>query len=195
MKTIKLSEYAKQHSIVYKTAWNRYKRGKIPNAFEDNGSILIEIKEEESNKNFNKVIIYSRVSSSENKKNLKLQSQRLEDYSIARGYQIVEIVEEIGSGVNDNRKKLTKLLTSDNYSKIIVEHKDRLTRFGFNYLEVLLNNQGKKIEVVNEAKDRETDIVQDMISVIYSFSRKLYGQRRGKKVSEKIENCIKEEIK
>jgi predicted site-specific integrase-resolvase len=190
---MKLKQYAEENSICYRTAWNRYKKGKIPNAIKVCGNILIKIDEKEELND--KVVIYSRVSSSENKKNLLMQSERLQNYSIAKGYQIVEVIEEIGSGMNDNRKKLLKLLEKDNYSKIIIEHKDRLTRFGFNFLETLLKKEGKTIEVVNLAKDKETDLVQDMISVIYSFSAKLYGQRRSKNISKKITELIKEEKK
>ncbi len=64
-----------------------------------------------------------------------LKAQRLKEYAIARGYRIYKIAEEIGSGVKDNRKKLNQLLQDKNYNKLIVEHKDRLTRFGFNYNE------------------------------------------------------------
>jgi len=190
-KYIKLSEYAKQHSIVYKTAWNRFKAGKIPNAFKDElGNVLIEIKPDIQNEN--KVALYSRVSSNENKKNLETQSERLKMYAIAKGYTIIENIKEVGSGVNDNRKKLQKLLETEGYQKIIVEHKDRLTRFGFHYIETLLNKQGIEIEVINLAEDEKTDLMEDLVSVIYSFSAKMYGLRRSKRKTEEVIKCIKE---
>ena len=195
MKTIKLSQYAKDHSICYKTAWNRFKDGKIPNAHkEPTGSILVEV--EEINKSIdNKIIIYTRVSSSQNKTNLVSQADRLSDFAISNGYEIIDIIKEVGSGVNDSRPKLIKLLNREDYSAILIEHKDRLTRFGFNYLETLLNINNRKIIVANLVKDRESDIMQDMIAVLYSFSAKLYGQRRAKNISSKIEACINKEIK
>ncbi len=67
-----------------------------------------------------------------------------------------------------------------------IEHKDRLTRFGFNYIETLLALQDRHIEVVNPAEDDKQDIMQDLISVIYSFSARLYGRRRAKRKTEKI---------
>lgn len=76
------------------------------------------------------------VSSSENRSNLESQANRLKDYCQAKGYQIIRVVKEIGSGVNDSRKQLIKLLESNDYNLIVVEHKDRLTRVGFNYLKV-----------------------------------------------------------
>merc|ERR1712178_646992 len=85
--------------------------------------------------------IYARVSSAENKDNLDRQAELLKDYSIARGYKIYKIVKEIGSGLNDDRKQLGNIL--------VVEHKDRLARFGTNYIELLLKELGKKLEIVN----------------------------------------------
>lgn len=181
---MKLSDYAKKHNCTYRTAWNRYKAGKIPNSYELNGHIYID---ETKKYNDKSVVIYARVSSNENKSNLDSQADRLYQYAIARGYKIVEIIKEVGSGVNDNRKKLQKLLSSEkDFSKIIVEHKDRLTRFGFNYIETLLKINGRQIEVVNCNEDEKHDIVQDLISIIYSFSAKLYGLRRSKRKTEEI---------
>lgn len=194
MKNIKLSEYAKQNSITYRTAWNRFKAGKIKNAYKDSlGNILIEIKENGIDEKI--AVIYARVSSSENKKNLEPQAERLKEYGIVRGYQIIEIVKEVGSGVNDNRKKLNKLLKDDKWGTLIVEHKDRLTIFGFNYIEILLNKRGQKIEVVNLAEDIKTDLVQDLISIIYSFSARMYGLRRGKRKTEEIIKHLEENDK
>jgi len=109
-KYIQLRDSAKNHSVTYRTAWNRFRAGKIPNSFKDaNNNIIIEVINEKSI-DLSKVAIYTRVSSNENRRNLDAQATRLKEYSIARGYQIVEVVKEVGSGVNDNRKKLKKLL-------------------------------------------------------------------------------------
>lgn len=88
--------------------------------------------------------------------------------------------------MNDKRPKLTKLLQEPTYTRIVVEHKDRLTRFGFNYLEVLLKNQGITIEVINVAEEEKEDLIQDFISVITSFCARIYGQRRSKRATEKL---------
>jgi len=192
LKRIKLSEYAELHSVTYRTAWNWYKAGKIKNAFKDEyGNVLVEIEEETPFEN--KVAIYTRVSSNENKSNLEAQAERLKQYAIAKGYQIVHIVKEVGSGVNDFRKKLLKLLQQDDYGILLVEHKDRLTRFGFNYIKTLLEKDKKRIEVVNEAEDDKSDLMQDLVSILYSFSARLYGLRRSKRKTEKIIKCLEED--
>ena len=125
---MKLPVYARIPGIGYRTAWNMYKRGEIPGAYQlPSGTIIVP--EEATTELPDKVAIYARVSSSENKDNLDRQAERLEEYCIARGYRIAKVVKEVGSGVNDNRRKLEKLVTDRSYNRLVVEHKDRLTRF------------------------------------------------------------------
>jgi putative resolvase len=98
--------------------------------------------------------IYARVSSAENKDNLDRQADRLKDYAVARGYKIYKVVKE-GSGLNDNRQQLAKILVDPNYNVLIVEHKERLARLGTNYLEILLKELDKKLEIVNQSEDKQ----------------------------------------
>ena len=94
-------------------------------------------------------MLYARVSSSENKKNLVAQMERLRLFAAAKGYSVVQEVQEVGSGLNDGRKKLNKLLENQSkFDVLLVEHKDRLTRFGFTYIKLLLKNSGKRVEVI-----------------------------------------------
>lgn len=186
---MKLSDYAKERGITYRTAWNRFKTGKIPAAIKDPLTGTIHIRPE-SRSNNNKVSLYARVSSNEQREDLDRQLIRLREYATVRGLTIIEEIKEIGSGVNDSRKKLIGLLQKNNWNTLIVEHKDRLTRFGFNYIEALLNNQGRKIEVVNLVSDEKSDLIQDMISVLYSFSARMYGRRKTKR--KKVESLIAE---
>ena len=185
----KLSDYAKKFNVTYRTAWNRFKAGKIQNAFvDDTNHVCIPIQTiDVLNK---KVVIYSRVSSNEMKENLQRQSERLTNYAISNGLTIVKTVAEIGSGINDHRPKLIKLLSDNNFDLILVENKDRLTRFGFNYLKTLLNTQGKDVLVVNNSDDDKTDIINDLVSIIYTFSARIYGLRRAKNKQQEILNII-----
>ena len=95
-------------------------------------------------------------------------------------------MKEIGSGVNDTRPKLLKLLTDPSVGVIVVEHKDRLTRFGYNYLEQLLKMQDRRIEVINLAENGKEDLIQDFVSIVTSFCARLYGQRRSKRKTERL---------
>lgn len=179
---MKLSEYAKLNSVSYKTAWRWFRDGKIKNARQLNtGTVVID--EEEKYIKGEYIVIYARVSSSENKSNLEHQAQRLIDYCAAKGWIVNEVIKEVGSGLNDSRKKLLKLFKENKATKIVVEHKDRLTRFGFNYIKELFDGE---IVVINEAEDDKQDLIQDFISVITSFCARIYGQRRSKRKTEKI---------
>ena len=181
----KLSDYAKKHNVTYRTAWNRFKKGLIDGAFMDeHGHIKIPVL---SLDKLNNAIIYCRVSNNDAKDNLNRQTDRLTDYTIRNGYNIIDIVKEIASGLNDNRKKLTDILKRDDWDLLIVENKDRLTRFGFNYIKTLLNSKGKDVIIVNQSDDDNTDLIQDLVSIIYSFSARLYGLRKKKSKKEIID--------
>src|SRR6266705_4388013 len=130
------------------------------------------------------VVVYARVSANENRPNLDTQAERLSAYCAAKGWKVSKVVKEVGSGVKDGRKKLLALLADPTITVIVVEHKDRLTRFGFKYIETLLAVQGRSIEVVNLAENPLEDLIADLVSIIYSFSSRLYGQRRAKRKTE-----------
>jgi len=124
------------------------------------------------------------------KENVFLQEQLLFlKMCIAKGYQIVRVVKEVGSGVNDHRKLLLKLLEQTDYNLMVVEHKDRLSRVGFNYLKVLLNQTNRDIEVVNLAEERKDDLMQDFVSIITSFCARLYSLRRRNRKTECLIKC------
>lgn len=191
---MKLSTWAKKNSVCYQTALNHWKRGLIKGkqlstgtivVFEDDGE-AVEVKELQ-------IATYSRVSSSQNKDNLDKQQERLISYANAKGYKTKYNIKEIGSGLNDNRPLLNKLLSDNEVSVIIVEHKDRLTRFGFNYIELFMEGQGRKIEVINNIGDDKSDLIQDFIFIITSFCARIYGQRRSKRCTEKLINELNEE--
>ena len=181
---MKLSDYAKRQGISYRTAWRWYKAGLLNAEQMPTGTIIV--RDDTVTPVQERTIIYARVSAAENKSNLDSQAERASQSCIARGYQIGGIIKEIGSGVNDQRPRLIKLLNDSTARRIVVEHKDRLTRFGFNYIETLLKQQGRSIEVINTVADGKEDLLQDLIAIITSFCARLYGQRRSKRKTEKI---------
>lgn len=95
--------------------------------------------------------------------------------------------------MNDNRKQLALLLEDDNYNILLVEHADRLARFGTNYMKILLSKCGKELEVVNSAENGRDELMQDLVSIIYSFSARMYGLRRAKRKTEKITQELQNE--
>lgn len=180
---MKLSDYANKNGVAYQTAWNHWKKGLIPNAKQlPTGTVVIT----DGDASFDTVVIYSRVSNSSRRQtDLVRQSERLEEYAIAKGWQIEKVIKEVGSGLNDTRSQLIQLLKNPPKC-ILVEHKDRLTRFGFNYLEVLLGNQGTTIHVVNRDQKKDNELLEDMAAIITSFVARLYGRRRSKKRTQTI---------
>lgn len=188
---VKLSKYAKMSDVSVRTLWRRIKDGTLKVEYSNTGRVFVNIEEQQS---FNlNVCIYARVSSSENKVNLERQKERLISYCNAKGYNVSKIVTEIGSGLNDERKKLESILTDKAINLIVVEHKDRLSRFGLNYIQKLLELDNRRIEVINPQSNDEDDLMQDFVSIITSFTARLYGRRRSKRMTEKIiENAKKE---
>jgi putative resolvase len=184
---MKLSDYAHKIGVTYKTAYRWYKAGKIRGYQMDTGTIIIEQTDAARPE---RVAVYARVSSSENKDNLEAQAERLVHYCEAKGYQIHRVVKEVGSGVADNRQKFLALLGDPTITRIVVEHKDRSTRFGFRYLEVLLELQGRSMEVVNLADDGREDLLDDLVAIVYSFCARLYGQRRAKRKAERVTEAL-----
>ncbi|HST87600.1 MAG TPA: IS607 family transposase [Ktedonobacterales bacterium] len=184
---MKLSDYAKQMGVRYETAWRWYRDGKIQGRRVGPRTIIItEGQEAPAAPAPQQVAIYARVSSAENRSNLDSQAERLAAYCMARGYQVAKVVKEVGSGVNDGRPKLLALLEEQSIGLIVVEHQDRLTRFGFRYLDTLLKTQGRAIEVVNQAENGTEDLLADLTAIVYSFCARLYGQRRAKRKTEVI---------
>lgn len=182
---IKLSEYAKRHGVCTKTAWNHFKRGLIQGAYQlESGTIVIPDSYEVKRPEY--VVVYSRVSSSENKDNLNAQAERLLAFCAAKGLPVKEDVREIGSGLNDSRPKLLRVLSDGLATHLVVEHKDRLARFGEPYIRECCKKFGCELVVINEASNDRDDLMQDFVSVITSFCARLYGQRRNKRRTEKL---------
>jgi putative resolvase len=185
---LKLSDYAEELGISYQTAWKHFKAGKIPYPTRKlpSGTIIVDYDRKSQTLIKGNAAIYARVSNAENKDNLEHQAQRLVDYATARGYKIQYVVKEVGSGLNDNRKKLADLLNKSDYDILIVEHRDRLARFGTNYMDLLLKRCNITLDIVNQVEDKKDDLMTDLVAIITSFSARLYGQRRGKRKTEKI---------
>jgi putative resolvase len=117
--------------------------------------------------------------------------KRCEDFCSAKGLIVEKVFKEIASGMNDKRKILIKMLET-NPKIIVIENKDRLTRFGFNYLDLLLSKLGSKIIVINENSGDEQDLIKDLVSIITSFCCRLYGLRRSKNKIDKIKKVLNE---
>ena len=189
---MRLSVYAKKTGVTYKTAFRWWKAGKLDAYQMDTGTIIV--REPATSAEQLQVALYARVSSAEQKEDLERQMQRLKDYAASKGYQVTKLVRELASGLNDRRPKLMKLLTDASVGIVVIEHRDRLTRFGFNYIEQLMQMQGRRLEVIFPS-DTDNDLVDDFIAVITSMASRLSGRRTSKRRAEKIKQCVEQVMK
>src|SRR5258708_23303194 len=183
---MKLSDYAKQVGVTYKTAYQWWKAGQLDAYQLPTGTIIVR----EATPSATGVALYARVSSAEQKAEVTRQLHWLRDYAAARGYQVVSEVTEIASGLTDERPRLTKLLTDAQVGVIVVEHRDRLTRFGYGYIAALLEHEGRRVEAIYPT-DTDNDLVDDCVAVITSMAVRLYGRRNAKQRAAQIQECVK----
>ena len=142
-----------------------------------------------------KIVIYTRVSTSNQKDDLKNQVEFLRQYANSKGIIVDEVIEDYGSGLNYNRKKWNKLIDScmtNEISTIIITHKDRFIRFGYDWFERFLTKFNVEIIVVNnESLSPQEELVQDIISILHIFSCRIYGLRKYKKKIREDEDVEK----
>lgn len=142
-----------------------------------------------------KNIIYTRVSTSNQKDDLKNQIDFLRQFTNSKGIIIDEVIEDYGSGLNYNRKKWNKLIDEcmlNEIDTIYITHKDRFIRFGYSWFERFLSKFNVKIIVVNnEALSPQEELVQDIVSILHVFSCRIYGMRKYKKKIEGDEDIAK----
>lgn len=129
------------------------------------------------------VATYARCSTSDQKQHgdIDRQSQRLSEYCAKKKYKVEYIIKDMGSGLNDKRKGFTKLcnlVVNGKINKVVIEHKDRLTRFQYNLIEFFFNSYGVEIELLDKKECTEQEeLVNDMMMLIASFSDKVYSLR------------------
>lgn len=144
---------------------------------------------------FRKIVIYTRVSTRNQTDDLENQVDFLQTYVNAKGLIVDEIIRDYGSGLNYNRKKWNQLLgevMENKVKMILVSHKDRFVRFGFDWFEKFCNKFNVEIVVVkNEKLSSQKELVQDIVSILHVFSCRLYGLRKYKKQIEGDENIAK----
>lgn len=202
--TYKPSEFAEMVGVTVKTL-QRWDNEDILKAFRTptnrryytNQQYMEYIGKTVTDKDARKTIIYTRVSSSGQKDDLKNQVEFLKQYANGKGIIVDEIFEDIGSGLNYNRKKWNKLLEDcilGLIKTIIISHKDRFIRFGFDWFERFLKSNGVELIVVNnESMSAQEEMIQDLISIIDVFSCRIYGLRKyKKKIMEDVEVCSKD---
>lgn len=145
-----------------------------------------------------RVVAYCRVSSAAQKTDLKNQRHVLEDFCAARGLANVEFIEEIGGGLNFKRKKFESVMDDIGMRQIktlVIAHRDRLTRFGFEWFERYAKQHGCEVLVLNQERlSPEQEMVQDLMTIVHCFSSRLYGLRNyRKKLNEALGKDVRHE--
>lgn len=200
MKYYSIGKFAERLNVTPQTLRNWDKGGKLkPHHISDAGHRYYS--EEQLRQALNlpspkerKVIGYCRVSSNKQKDDLKRQIENVKTYMYAKGYQF-EIISDIGSGINYNKKGLNQLIymiTDNEVKRLVILYKDRLLRFGFELIENLCNKYGTIIEIIdNTEKTEEQELVEDLVQIVTVFSCKLQGKRanKAKKMIKELVNC------
>lgn len=181
-------EWAAREGLNPQTVWKWCRTGKMPVPVEHtpSGMWLVHDPKYETptpDGNEGRTVCYARVSSADQKDDLQRQADRLKAFAIGMGVEDPEVVMETGSGMNDRRRKLNRLLSDPTVTSIIVEHRDRLARMNAGLVESALKAQGRRVIVVDDT-ELDDDLIRDMAEVLTSFCARLYGRRAAKHKAE-----------
>ena len=181
---MRLSEWARREGVHYQTAWKWFRDGALPVPARQTatGTILVDVPRREEQTAG--VALYARVSSSDQREDLDRQVGRLAAWATAQGLRVTGTVAEVGSGLNGSRGKLKRLLADPAVGTIVVEHRERLARFGVEYVEAALRAQGRRLVVIEE-REVDDDLVRDITEVLTSMCARLYGRRSARRRAER----------
>ncbi|MCA1680137.1 MAG: IS607 family transposase [Thermoleophilaceae bacterium] len=179
---MKLSDYAREEGVHYVTAYRWWRQGKLPVPARQlpSGTIVVDKPRPAADG----VALYARVSSSDQREDLDRQVGRLAAWATAQGLGVTATVAEVGSGLNGSRGKLKRLLADPALGTVVVEHRERLARFGVEYVEAALRAQGRRLVVVEE-REVDDDLVRDITEVLTSMCARLYGRRSARRRAER----------
>lgn len=193
-----VKEWARLEGLHPQTVWKWCRQGTMPVPVEQTptGMWLIHDPKygtaSQPNPADTRTVCYARVSSGDQKNDLQRQADRLKAFALSMGVEKPEVVTETGSGMNDKRRKLNRLLSDPTVGTIIVEHRDRLARMSMGLVESALKAQGRRIIVVDDT-ELDDDLVRDMTEVLTSFCARLYGRRAAKHRAEKALEAMRDE--
>ena len=173
---VKLAEWARSYGVHPNTAYRWFREGKMPVPARRLTSGTIVVEQTPTAVADGRSVAYCRVSSHDQREDLERQAGRVSLWASEQGFSIDEVVTEIGSGLNAKRPRLARLLADEGVVRIVVEHKDRLARFGVEHLAAALSAQRRHILVVDDGES-DDDLVRDMTEVLTSFCARLYGRR------------------
>ena len=179
---MQVREWAKREHLSPYTVWKWCREGTMPVPVEQTPTgmwLIHDPKYETAPTVTERAVCYVRVSSNDQKNDLQQQADRLKAFAFNMGVDAPEVVTEVGSGMNDKRRKLNQLLADPTVTTIIVEHRDRLAQVNMGLVESALKAQGRRILVVDDT-ERDGDLMCDMSEVLTSFCARLYDRKSAK---------------
>src|SRR5215218_3663281 len=189
---MKLAAWARVNGVHPQTAYRWFRQGTMPVPARrlPSGTILVEVPGSDDDGLDRPAVLYARVSAHDQRGELDRQVARLSRWATAQGVTVAEVVTEVGSGLNGRRPKLRRVLADPRAAMIVVEHRDRLARFGVEQLEAALSAQGRRLVMVDPGEASE-DLVGDMIEVLTSFCARLYGRRGARNRALRAVTCAR----
>jgi putative resolvase len=190
---MKLAAWARANGVHPQTAYRWFRQGTMPVPARrlPSGTILVEVPGSDHDGGLDqRAVLYARVSTHDQRGELDRQVTRLSGWATAQGVTVAEVVTEVGSGLNGRRPKLRRVLADPRAAMIVVEHRDRLARFGVEHLEAALSAQGRGLVVVDPGETSD-DLLRDMIEVLTSFCARLYGRRGARNRALRAVTCAK----
>ena len=189
---VNLSEWADRVGVSKFTAYRWFREGTLPVPAQRVGRLIL-VNLDAAERESARTVLYARVSSHDQRSDLDRQVARLTAWATGQGMVVGEVVAEVGSGMNAKRRKLARLLADATATTVVVEHRDRLARFGVEHLEAALSAQGRRIVVV-DAGEVDDDLIQDVTEVLSSFCARLYGPRGARNRALKALGCARRDV-
>ncbi len=171
-----LGEWARQQDIHPQTAYRWFRTGTLPVPARKMGKLILVGDLEAGRVSSRLTAVYARVSSADQRDDLDRQVARVCSWAVAKGFSIDRAVTEVGSGLNGKRRKFLGLVSDPKVTTILVGHRDRFARFGFEYLAASLQASGRRLVEIDDA-EVDDDLVRDMTEVLTSFCARLHGRR------------------
>ncbi len=188
---MKLAAWARANGVHPQTAYRWFRQGRMPVPARrlPSGTILVEVPSGDGGPD-PRAVLYARIAAHDQRADLDRQVARLSEWAAGQGVTVAEVVTEVGSGLNGGRPKLRRLLADPRVTMIVVEHRDRLARFGVEYVEAALSAQGHGLVVV-DAGETSDDLVRDMVEVLTSFCARLYGRHGARNRALRALTCAR----
>jgi len=190
---MKLAAWARANGVHPQTAYRWFRQGTMPVPARrlPSGTILVQVPGSDHDGGLDqRAVLYARVSTHDQRGELDRQVTRLSGWATAKGVTVAEVVTEVGSGLNGRRPKLRRVLADPRAAIIVVEHRDRLARFGVEHLEAALSAQGRGLVMVDPGETSD-DLARDMIEVLTGFCARLYGRRGARNRALRAVTCAR----